>query len=370
VSQQLVEFDASTDGFAAVQGCLADLAQGLSCNAAFLLLRTGRDASVLAAHGLDPEAAEAYVTQWHRLDPWVGALQGPFGGRALRGEDLVPVRRLRASGFHEHWLAPHGFGPAGLAEVAEGTDATVLLYVLRASQAKPLNRQDVLVMRAVAAALGMVVRRSDLSAGAAVAAEVMGRAPTPVVLMLPDGTMIWSNAAAATLWAPGGPLRRVGRRLADLLGNPHSPFARALSIAARPDARPHIVGLAGGGAAPVPARFQPLTLRSGRTVVLMAAAVPTASVPTPEAVAATLGLTRAQAEVAVLLCRGLETAAISQRIGISQNTLNGHLRDLYHRLSAANRVQAVVRLLGTSAALGLFTDAAGGPLEAEGSAAG
>jgi DNA-binding CsgD family transcriptional regulator len=232
-----------------------------------------------------------------------------------------------------------------------------LRYVLRAEEMRPLSRQEVLVLRAVAGALGMVIRRSDLSAGAAAAAEVLGRAPTPVVLLLPDGTALWNNLAATALWAPGGPLRRHGRRITDGTGDPSSPFARALAAASHPGAKAHVVGLM-SSTAPVPARLQPLTLRSGRTVVLLAAGVPTGTVPTAETVAASLGLTRAQAEVAVLLCRGMETAAISERIGISQHTLNGHLRDLYFRLRATNRVQAVVRLLGASAALGLFAEPA------------
>lgn len=211
------------------------------------------------------------------------------------------------------------------------------------------------MLNAVAGALGLVVTRSDLSTGAAAAAEVMGRASTPVVLLLPDGTALWNNAGATVLWAPDGPLRRQGRRISDRDGNPTSLFARALAAASVPGARSHVVGIT-GGQAPVPARLQPVTLRSGRTVVLLTAAMPSATVPTAEAVAAALGLTRSQAEIAVLLCRGMETAAISERIGISQHTLNGHLRDLYFRLRAANCVQAVVRLLGASAAIGLFSE--------------
>ncbi|WP_270934703.1 helix-turn-helix transcriptional regulator [Falsiroseomonas oryzae] len=351
---QEVALDPASDALVAVRACLADLAEGLGCRAAFLLVRAGTDCSILAAHGLSDEAAAPYTAHWHRLDPWLAALQGPFGGRALRGDDLVAPRLLRASCFHSGWLQPNGFGAAGIAEIVEVRGTTALLYVLRPAEARGFCRQDMLVLRAVAGALGLVIRRSDLSTAAMAAAQVLGGAPTPVLLLLPDGTVLWSNAAAASLWTEGGPLRRQGRRVADRTGDPRSPFARALAAASVPGARPHVVGLPSDGA-PVPARLQPLTLRSGRTAVLMAAATPNATVVTPDTVAAALGLTRAQAEVAVLLCRGMETSAISKRIGISQHTLNGHLRDLYFRLRAANRVQAVVRLLGASAAMGVFS---------------
>jgi DNA-binding CsgD family transcriptional regulator len=367
---QTVELVTGQDGLATIRLCLSDLAEGLNCSAASLLLRSGEHVSILAAHGLGADAAEAYASHWHRHDPCLLALRGPFGARAFRAEDLISPRALRLSEFSGGWLEPHGYGPGGLAEVAEAAGTVVLLHVLRPARGKPLSRQDVLILRAVAGALGIAVRRSDLSAGAAAAAVVLGRAPTPVVLMLPDGTVIWNNLAAASLWAPDGPLRRSGRRLTGRGTTPNCSFLRALGIASAPTAKPHLIGLAGGSGAPIPARFQPLTLPSGRTVVLMAAAVPSATVPTADAVAATLGLTRSQAEVAVLLCRGLETAAISQRIGISQNTLNGHLRDLYLRLSAANRVQAVVHLLGATAALALLADTPAGARGEEGESVG
>jgi DNA-binding CsgD family transcriptional regulator len=107
----------------------------------------------------------------------------------------------------------------------------------------------------------------------------------------------------------------------------------------------------------LPIRLQPLVLPSGQHVVTLTGSITSNVLPGPGTIAAALGLTRTQAEVATLLCRGLDTAAIAQRLGISQNTLNGHLHDLYDRLSATNRVQAVVRILSASASLTLFAPA-------------
>jgi DNA-binding CsgD family transcriptional regulator len=126
--------------------------------------------------------------------------------------------------------------------------------------------------------------------------------------------------------------------------------------AAAPGARATILGLATDNGV-LPIRLQPLVRGSNQVIVALIGGPAHAPVPSAVTIAAALGLTRAQAEVAALLCRGLETSAISARIGISPNTLNGHLRELYDRLQASNRVQAVVRVLGAAAALTLLSPA-------------
>jgi len=64
-----MHFEADPDGLASIRVCLGYLAEDLACHASFLLLREGTNASILASYGLSPEAANAYTTGWHRLDP-------------------------------------------------------------------------------------------------------------------------------------------------------------------------------------------------------------------------------------------------------------------------------------------------------------
>jgi len=337
-----------------LQTTLADLVHGLGCRAGAILSRRGGEVTVLASYGLPDDAVAAYATTWHRRDPWLGALVGPAGGRAFRGEDLVGSRLLKGSEFHEHWLAANGLGSAGLAEIGRLADAHGLLYVWRAAGAKSLSASDTQLLRAVAGSLALALHRSDTADGATMAEELVSRSSVPIVLLRGDCTIVWSNAAATALWSGTGPLRRVGNRLSHRNASHAQRFAQLVADAAAPAARAAILGLQSEDGI-LPIKLQPLLLRSGQQVVALSAGPPQAGVPNAAMIAAALGLTRAQAEVAALLCRGLETAAISQRIGISQNTLNGHLRELYGRLRATNRVQAVVKVLAASAALSLLS---------------
>jgi DNA-binding CsgD family transcriptional regulator len=215
------------------------------------------------------------------------------------------------------------------------------------------------LLRAFAGTLAMLLRREDDTAGTLAAGELVAHSSVPVVILHDDCTVLWANAAAATLWACAAPFRRAGARLTLRAAAQAPRFQRAVADTASPGARPGLLGFQ-TDAGIIAVRLQPLMLRSSVPVVALTASMPDAAVPSPAAIAATLGLTRAQAEVASLLCRGLETAAISERIGVSQHTLNGHLRDLYGRLHAANRVQAVVRVLGAASTLALLAPGASG----------
>lgn len=351
-----------TEGPEAVVGAqavLADLVHGLGCRAGAILTRQGGEVAVLAAYGLSKDAVASYVSTWHRRDPWLGALVGPAGGRSFRGEDLVGTRLLRGSEFHERWLAPNGLGSAGLAEIGHANDPATLLYVWRAAGAKALSASDTQVLRAVAGTLALALRRSEAAGGAGIAEELVARSSVPIVLLRGDCTILWANSAASALWSSTGPLRRVGSRLWHRSPAHAARFARLIADAAATAARAAVLGLQTEDGV-LPVKLQPFILRSGQQVVALSAGPPQAGIPNAATIAAALGLTQAQAEVAALLCRGLETAAISERIGISQNTLNGHLKELYGRLRAANRVQAVVRVLAASAALSLLSPPAPG----------
>jgi DNA-binding CsgD family transcriptional regulator len=51
-------------------------------------------------------------------------------------------------------------------------------------------------------------------------------------------------------------------------------------------------------------------------------------------------LTRREQEVLALVANGEPTSAISQRLGISENTIKSHLTSVYRKTGSRNRVQA------------------------------
>jgi DNA-binding CsgD family transcriptional regulator len=336
---------------------LADLAHGLDCAAAAVVLRTSHNLAVAVWHGLSHAAVEAYVAHWHRLDPWLQALSGPFAGRALCGADLSRAKSRHTSTFNASWLSPNGLGSAGIAEITEAHGVSVLLCVWRRAGARSLSRADAILLRSLASALALILSERAVAPRTAAAAAVANCAAAPVFVLHGDSTLVWANAAAETLWTQGGPLRRAGPKIVHRAASQTHRFAQAVADAAVASAHPLVFGL-DTDSGPVPLRLQPLALSPTRWGVALVAPPRRATPPEAGTIAVALGLTRTQSEVAVLLCRGLETAEIASLIGISPNTLNGHLRDLYLRLRAANRVQAVVRILSACAALSMLSSPA------------
>jgi len=64
-----------------------------------------------------------------------------------------------------------------------------------------------------------------------------------------------------------------------------------------------------------------------------------------------LELPRRQRESAWLICRGCSNRQIAQKLGISDNTVRVHVRSLFARLKAHDRVGVVVRLVLADRAL-------------------
>jgi len=61
--------------------------------------------------------------------------------------------------------------------------------------------------------------------------------------------------------------------------------------------------------------------------------------------AVALGLTKRQAQVARLICRGLGNKEIAQQLGRSESVVRQHSDGLFKRLRVGNRVGVVVRLV-------------------------
>ena len=55
-------------------------------------------------------------------------------------------------------------------------------------------------------------------------------------------------------------------------------------------------------------------------------------------------LTTREAELMALLARGLVNKQIAYELGVSETTIKFHMRNIYRKLGARNRVQALMRM--------------------------
>jgi DNA-binding CsgD family transcriptional regulator len=152
-----------------------------------------------------------------------------------------------------------------------------------------------------------------------------------VVLVDDDGVVLESNAVAEAIGRVAGVDLRVGAELGPLwseIGG--KPLDRwTLSRPGTP------VRVSGGGP------FEARLLRSPVGPHVLWIREPS-RVTVEDAVA--LGLTRRQAEVAVLLVDGLTNAAIAQRLEITDSTVRRHMEAIFDRLGVRSRAAVVGRL--------------------------
>lgn len=93
----------------------------------------------------------------------------------------------------------------------------------------------------------------------------------------------------------------------------------------------------------------PLTTEQQRDLVVLATHVSVRLVQLGARVAndEALGkLTRRQADVALLAAKGRPNAAIASALGLSENTVKKHLKDIFDQLGVTNRTELAIRVGG------------------------
>ena len=78
-----------------------------------------------------------------------------------------------------------------------------------------------------------------------------------------------------------------------------------------------------------------------------AAAHPRVTVPLPVTLLVTCGLTQRESEVLALLCEGLDTREIAERMVVSEHTASDHLKAILAKTGARTRQLLLARGLGT-----------------------
>jgi DNA-binding CsgD family transcriptional regulator len=164
----------------------------------------------------------------------------------------------------------------------------------------------------------------------------------PLYLLDREGRFRWANRSSTDLLGCV-----VGRKYPLVVAPEQSHMARqqfARKVIGEAAATEFDVTLIGSGCR-LDVRIQSVPLRCGDTVVaVFGAALPRGGDGPTEAVGRSSadGLTARQLEVLKLLGGGLGTAAIAERLGVSEDTVRNHIRPLLRQLGVHSRLEAVV----------------------------
>jgi DNA-binding CsgD family transcriptional regulator len=266
------------------------------------------------------------------VNKWTGLAAHRLGVRTLAqatGGDMGASRRYRDI------FQPLGFGDELRAVFRVGGACWGYMCLHREAGA-PFSRQEVAYVQRLAPHVADGIRAGILL----VSTELADVGDSPgLVLVAPDGSLL-SATEAGERWLEelGDPVRE----------GPDVPVA-VLTLAARlqgPD------GSLGG----LPTLR--VRTRTGRWAVLHASRMATSGTdavaviieePSPAELAPVVmmayGLTKQEQVLTALVCRGLSTSAITERLHITPNTIQEHLKSIFEKTGVSSRRELVATIL-------------------------
>jgi DNA-binding CsgD family transcriptional regulator/GAF domain-containing protein len=339
--------------------------------AIFLHDRPTDPATLAVTVGMDPTWGAAYDSYYIKHDLRRRKIWTLPPGEAFVGSALVPDGELLRSEFYNDFLRPQGFFHILGAVPLKTDDAFGVLRVIRPRSAPAFGRDEVeLVRRLVphlARALGLARQLAVAEARRNELVEALDWFPTAVLLLDRRGRVVAANRSAEDLLAAGDGLRidRDGLRavaaadtlaLRQMLAATADPTAQG---SARSDGTLSI-------ARPSPRRPLNLLVAPLRTPIApdaRARAQVAVFVTDPDRVAIApvgrlqhyLGITRAEADLVLLLAQGHRLEEAADQLGVTVNTARTQLKRALAKTGTGRQAELVRLALSTPATLGIQT---------------
>ncbi len=318
-----------------------------------------RDTFVPAARTLEPRWLEAYDQHFHKFDERTRLINRLPAGAVFLGHRLLPDAVLRSSPFYQEFLRPQRLlHIAGIRLLAD--DGGAVLRVLRHDDEQAFgNRETALLERFgphVRCALEVTRRMNEMQS---LVVDLLERFPGAVLVLDQRGRLEHANVAGHRLLATDGPLERqhdgtVHARnpiqqlvfqacLARAQGSDTSDSGRLAVARLQPPQHDRPLTLTA-----VPRRLCPPGCATGIMLLVRDPADRLAA--SAESVARELGLTRAQASIALALANGetLEQIALSRHSTL--DTVRTHLKGALARTGTHRQTQ-LIRLVMLSGAV-------------------
>lgn len=237
--------------------------------------------------------------------------------------------RPEASARWRDVIEPLGWGDELRVAIRQAGRTWGVLCLHREADDPPFGDEDVAAIRAVMPQLATAFRRTSLPADTPSPAAM----PAPGVVVLNDQMVITSVTGAAAEWLGvlGG-----GRS-----GLPMSIMSAAVHTTLSGEPQSLVTVTGDGGWLSV----HTAAMRgsgSDAVAVVLQAAHPHDALPM---LAAAVQLTPRETEVAAAVLRGLSDRAVARSLGVSEHTVQDHLKRVYAKTNVRSRTELIARLL-------------------------
>lgn len=326
-------------------------------------------------HNLTTEFEEIYRIKFQNKneDLWVNKVMEKglsFQGNVILDSDLLPEAELYASSFYKDFLALNDI-PRLLTGVIFGIESTdipaTICAMYRGREDTPFTEVDraryKLVLPHLSRALGVMFRLREADFKVAASLAALDQIKAGVLLVGESGETIFTNRAAHRILEEEDGLRLkkpVGSKHWRLLAN-NNPTQARIDAAIRSATSRDIVEVdhfAHSITVPRPSGRTPFALQfsalreqnefgagtdTARAIVFITDAAANISASS-DTLVRLLGLTPAEARLAVALCDGVSLQRAANHLGISPNTAKTQLKQIYQKTEVGSRA-SLVRLM-------------------------
>jgi DNA-binding CsgD family transcriptional regulator len=306
---------------------------------------------LMAVANIEPDAQNAYLTHYFRVNPWLRFAGPPVPGRALPGDAVLPASELLRTEFYQDFLRPqdilHTVGAcigvdgerapfcavfrSGSAGVFEDAEAELLAALSRhIRRALELQERSEVYRAQSAAALTALdaLPAGCLLIDAACAVQMANRAAEEI-LNERDGLAITAGALCATSAEAQERLRRLAGGM------------RGALAVTRRSGRPPLHLLV------IPFRGSSKGAERAASALVFITDPEASFRPSQDVLGAILGFPPAESRVASALLNGRSIDQCAAELAISRHTARNHLKAIFSKTSTTRQGE-LLRLLLTS----------------------
>ncbi len=347
----------------AVSGSLSEAFGDAAVGIALQLPGFPGSALIYVSEGFLPAYRNSFVVHLARGLPWQEARTHNFLGRFGLANEVFPDAEVAETDFYRHWMQPQGLAPVGpIGHTIALEDGRPIAAVAafrrqggRAFRGRDLELGDRLVPH-LARAFAIHSRFGGAQRERGALAEAIDLLPTGVVLLDARHQCVITNRTAERIFSQRDGLERTGGIPIATSAQENAALQAMIEDAVRSsgpghDPRAGVMAVSrpsGGRAFPLmvrPLLETPLesTLRDA-VVALFITDIDGGGVPRLDVLQNLYGLTKAEAELAELLCEGHALEAAAEMRGVTVNTARSQLKQVFAK-THTSRQGELVRLV-------------------------
>ncbi|MGJ8669210.1 MAG: helix-turn-helix transcriptional regulator [Oceanococcus sp.] len=314
---------------------------------------------------VDDTATESYEQRFFALDPFVGLPPGSV----ISADELMGKDQWHKSAMYQEYLKPLDIGHLLGADITTKDGIECRLRVTRAQTSENFNDRDKMICRVLLPHLERAIRihaRMDtLECERQLYSGAVNRLLLGMVHFSHEGTIIHLNDEAQRILAERDGVSRSGKGIAASSRSENSELQNLIT-----DAISNSTAEAGPGLA----EAMSVTRPSGRAQIgIVIRAIPYAQYseskqrpaaavylrdpdsspaqPSQEVVRRVFGLTRMEANLAILLAEGNTLDEAAEKLNVRRNTARTHLRSIFGKTGVTRQTMLVRMLLNSVVSL-------------------